>query len=144
MHAIEMGNLETLKEIIKKNQRWKMSARWISIIDKKGRTTLHISALHGHRNVTQYIIDELYESIPDKDLRKDYVTVLDKKGRTALFHAATSGNAFVLRSLIEIGVEMDTATNKFHAAPGSTAIMVCAERGHTECFNILLGICCDH
>ena len=143
MHTIELGNLENLKEIIKKNQRWKFSARWISIIDKKGRTPLHLSALHGHRKVTQFIIDELYESIPDKDLRKDFVNVLDKKGRTALFFAATSGNAFVIRSLIEIGVEMDTATNISHAAPGSTAIMVCAERGHNECFNILLDLGAD-
>ena len=78
MHAIELGDLKNLKEIIKKNQRWKFSARWISIIDKKGRTPLHSSALHGHRKVTQFIIDELYESIPDKELRKDYVNVLDK------------------------------------------------------------------
>ena len=142
MVAVELGNVKNLKRIIRNNQRWN-SARWISIIDKKGRAPLHLSALHGHRRVTRFIIDELYESIPDKDLRKDYVNVVDKKGRTALFHAATIGNEFVLRSLIEIGVEMDTATNRSHAAPGSTAIMVCAEKGHAECFDILLDLGAD-
>ena len=43
-----------------------------------------------------------------------------------------------MRVLVERGVELDSATNETHSAPGSTAIMACAENGYTACFDCLL------
>ena len=134
----EMGNIERLKEIIEENENWHDTSRWISLIDKKGRTPLHLASVNGHVVIVRFIVNELYEAILDNELRKEYINLLDKKGRTSLFHAAARGHIFVVRLLVERGVELEVKTNEHHAAPGSTAIMACAERGHTECFNTLL------
>ena len=43
----------------------------------------------------------------------------------------------------KMGIDMEKSTNSRHPAPGSTAIMACAEKGHTECFNALLDLGAD-
>ena len=143
MFAVESGDLKGLKEIITEHRRWRNASKWITLIDKKGRTPLHVASLHGHGKIMRFIIEGLIESIPDKEIRKDYINVSDKKGRTALYHASTGGHTFVLRSLIEVGIDMEKATNARHPAPGSTAIMASAEKGHTECFNVLMDLGAD-
>ena len=143
MCAVESGDLKSLKELITEHRRWRNATKWITLIDKKGRTPLHLASLHGHGKIMRFILECLTESIPDKELRKEYVNILDRKGRTSIYHAATGGHGFVLRSLIDVGVDMEKATNGKHPAPGSTAIMASAEKGHTECFNILLDLGAD-
>ena len=138
MYATESGNLEALKEIVNENPRWQDIKRWISLIDKKGRTPLHLASLNGHSHIARFIFTQLDDAIVDKDLKRKYVNLLDKKGRTSLFHAAAGGHTYVLRCLSDIGVKLDTATNDNHSAPGSTAIMASAEKGHLDCFNLLL------
>ena len=108
------------------------------MIDKKGRTPLHLASLHGHAGVARFIINELFKAVLDNDLRHKFLNLPDRKGRTPLFHAAAHGHSCVVRLLVDRGVELNTTTNKLHSAPGSTAIMACAENEHTECFNVLL------
>ena len=138
MFVVESGDFKGLQELILENDKWKNARKWITILDKKGRTPLHVASLHGHGKIIRFIIEGLIESIPDKEIRKDYINLLDKKGRTALYHAATRGHTFVLRNLVEIGIDMEKSTNSRHPAPGSTAIMACAENGYTACFDYLL------
>ena len=136
--ATESGSVERIKEIVNENSRWKDASKWISIIDKKGRTPLHLAAYHGHLELTRFIVHQLFESVLDNELRKQYVNLKDKKGRTPLFHAAAHGKYYVVRTLVERGVDLDAETNEAHAAPGSTAIMACAENNHLTCFEYLL------
>ena len=135
--ATESGSVERIKEIVSENNSWKDASKWISLIDKKGRTPLHLAALHGHLVLTRYIVNELFESVLDNELRRQYINLKDKKGRTPLFHAAAHGQYYVVRTLAERGVLLDEATNECHAAPGSTAIMACAENNHSACFEYL-------
>ena len=138
MYVTGDGNLEALKVTIQSNPKWKETKQWISLIDKKGRTPLHIASLRGHSSTVRFILNELFRGVLDERLRIQYVNIVDNKGRTALYHAAASGHSYILKSLFQIGVDVETATNSNHCAPGSTAIMACAEKGHVDCFNFLL------
>ena len=136
--ASEAGDVERIKDIVKENIRWQDASKWISLLDKKGRTPLHLAAMNGHLILMKYILNELFEAVLDNALRKQYIDLKDRKGRTPLFYAAAHGKVFVVRFLGERGVELDSATNETHAAPGSTAIMASAENGYTACFDYLL------
>ena len=88
--------------------------------------------------MTRYLINLLFENVLENDTRKRYINLQDKKGRTPLFHACAHGQSFVVRTLVEKWADLEIATTKTHAAPGTTAIMVCAENGYDDCFDILL------
>ena len=138
IRATETGDVDNLKEILEENKELQIAARWITLIDKKRRTPLHLASLHGHILVVRFIIHELFKAEKDPDLQKEYINLLDKKGRSALFHAAARGRSKVVRYLVEIGADVDVATNENHSAAGSTAIMACAEQGHVECFAYMM------
>ena len=124
--------------MIEENDGWHDPKKWVSLIDKKGRTPLHLASHHGHSQIVRFIIERLCEVVIDKDLRRGYINLLDNKGRTVLYHAAMGGHHYIVRVLVDVEVSLEMSTNKSHTAPGSTAIMVCAEKGYEECFKTLL------
>ena len=124
--------------MIEENDGWHDPKKWVSLIDKKGRTPLHLASHHGHSQIARFIIERLCDVVIDKDLRRGYINLLDNKGRTVLYHAAMGGHHYIVRLLIDAEVSLEMSTNKSHTAPGSTAIMVCAEKGYEECFKTLL------
>lgn len=66
------------------------------------------------------------------------MNVTDNKGRTPLFFASAHSHIIISEYLIKRGAIIDAVTNSKHAAPGSTALMAAAERGHTGCFQVLV------
>ena len=138
IRATESGDVDSLKEILEEDKELQTAARWITLVDKKRRNPLHLASLHGHILAVRFIIHELCKAEKDPELQKEYINLLDKKGRSALFHAAARGRSKVVRYLMEIGADMNTATNENHSAAGSTAIMACAEQGHVECFTYMM------
>ena len=135
--AAELGNIERLKQVIEENPAWAEKPRkLISIIDKKGRTPLHLTCQHGNTVVARFVVNEIFEATKNclADVRNEYLNLPDKKGRSALFLAAGHGYDFIVRLLVEKGADTKVATNDTHPAPGSTALTAATENGHVDCF----------
>ena len=136
--AAEVGNVDTMKNIVDAIEEFEMTQRWMTQGDGKGRAPLHFAAIYGYMNVVRFIMKEIVESTEDTDLRKQYINLQDNKGRTPLFHAVAEGRLGVARFLIEHGADLELVTNETHNEPGSTLLMACAEKNTWECFNLIL------
>ena len=136
--AAEMGDVEIIRNIVRAMEQFDIQRPWLTQCDKKGRTPLHLASIYGYINVVRYFVKEMISSTEDPDERKRQLNIADHKGRTSLFHAAAENKINVVRYFTECGADLEVATNDNHKEPGSTALMACAEKGHAECFEILL------
>ena len=136
--AAEMGDVEIIRNIVKAIEQFDIKQPWLTQCDKKGRTPLHLAAICGYINVVRFLVTEILDKTPNEELRKQHLNIADHKGRTSLFHAAAENRVQVVRFLAERGADLEIATNDNHNEPGSTALMACAEKGHSECFQIIL------
>ena len=138
LKATKMGDVELMKNIIVSNDTLKISEVWLSIVDKKGRSALHIAAINRSLTVVRFIANEIISTIPDIQIREQYFNAPDEKGRTPLFFSAALGFLDITKLLLNRGVNIDARTNAFHPAPGSTPLMATAEKGHVKCFAALM------
>lgn len=67
-----------------------------SIADHSGCTLLHWSAGNGHKDVTKYLLNEIYQYNPNIPVRKSKA-----RGRTPLHYACRNGHLDVVKMLIE-------------------------------------------
>ena len=111
---------------------------WVFISDKKGRSLLHIASMFGRLKIVSFIRRAICEATYDFTLRKKYIDIFDNKGRTALFYASAGGHEKVMNFLLTREADIEAFTNESHMAPGSTALMVSAERNHMDCLKLLL------
>ena len=133
-----MGDVEIIRNIVKAIEQFDIKRPWLTQCDKKGRTPLHLASIYGYINVVRYFVKEMINSTEDLEERRRQLNIVDHKGRTSLFHAAAENRINVVRFLSECGANLEVPTNDNHKEPGSTALMACAEKGHAECFDILL------
>lgn len=136
--AAEIGDVDLLKNIIQANDKWKQSIEWTSKTDKKGRTALHIAVISDKISVVRFVANEIKREVADIKLRDQYLNVPDNKGRTPLFFSSALGFLDVTKFLLGRGAKINSQTNEYHPAPGSTALMAAAEKGHKECFTALM------
>ena len=136
--AVEMGNVEKMKNIVRAIEAYDITQQWMTQGDKKGRTPLHLASGYGYLNAVRFIVKEIVQSNNDPDIRNIYINVRDHKGRTPLYHAAAERRISVARFFVEEEADLESATNENHIAPGSTALMSCAEKNNVECFDLLM------
>eukprot|EP01083_Nonionella_stella_P099279 279133_1 len=138
--SIKRGNMEfvvVLMEVLKKNCD---PALWItSYIDRDkseplyktgsfltGRTLLMCTAMHGHANTTQWLLNTMQVD----------ATKQDKEGKTALMHAAVNQNVNVIDVFIKhprINSYINTTCNK-----GITALLYATMEGSLDCVCTLM------
>ena len=133
-----MGDVDLLKNIIQANDKWKHSMEWTSKTDKKGRTALHIAVINDKITVVRFVANEIKRRETDIKLRQQYLNAPDNKGRTPLFFSSALGFLDITKFLLNRGANINAKTNGYHPAPGSTALMATAEKGHKECFTALM------
>ena len=146
LKAAENGDLEYLTKVVNTDNSFEKSLDWITKVDKKGRTPLHLSSMNGHIYIVRLIWRIISEFTKDIYARTVYLDVVDHKGRTALFHAAAGGYLNICSYLVDRHAKMDVCTNENHPSPGSTGLMACAEKNNVDCFKMLFrkgaGIAC--
>ena len=103
---------------------------WVMISDKKGRSLMHIAAMHGRLKIVSFIRKSICDATWDFTLRKKYIDIFDNKGRTALFYASAGGYDKVVNFLLTREADVAAYTNEAHMAPGSTALMASAEKNN--------------
>ena len=138
LKAAKMGDADLMKSIIVSNDTLKIPEVWLSIVDKKGRSALHIAAINRSMIVVRFIANEIISTIPNLQTQEQYFNAPDEKGRTPLFFSAALGFLDITKLLLNRGVKIDSRTNGFHPAPGSTPLMATAEKGHVKCFAALM------
>jgi serine/threonine-protein phosphatase 6 regulatory ankyrin repeat subunit B len=137
LKAAENGDLEYLTKVVNTDNSFEKSLDWITKVDKKGRTPLHLSSMNGHIYIVRLIWRIISEFTKDIYVRTVYLDVVDHKGRTALFHAAAGGYLNICSYLVDRHAKMDICTNENHPSPGSTGLMACAEKNNVDCFKML-------
>ena len=86
LKAAKMGDVELMKSIIVSNDTLKIPEVWLSIVDKKGRSALHIAAINRSLIVVRFIANEIISTIPDIQKREQYFNALTKReGRLCSF-----------------------------------------------------------
>lgn len=138
LSAAEVGNINRMKNLIDATKQFGCTNQWMTSEDKKGRSPLQISSMHGYTNVVELIVKEIIESIEDDELRNKYINSQDYKGRSALFYAVADDRLSTVKLLVENGADVEAITNGKHAQPGSTVLMACAEKNNFECFEFLI------
>ena len=127
-----------MKNLIDATKQFGYTDQWMTSEDKKGRSPLLTSAMHGYTNVVELIVKEIIESTDDDELRKKYINAQDYKGRCSLFYAVADDRLDIVKLLVNCGADVEAITNDKSAQPGSTALMACAEKNSFECFNYLI------
>lgn len=127
-----------MKNIVSAIGAFDLTHQWMTQGDRKGRTPLHLASAYGYLNAVHFIVKEIVESSENMHLRKEYINVKDNKGRTPLFHAVAEGRISIALYLVEREADLESATNENHIEPGSTALMACAEKNTSECFDLLI------
>ena len=139
LKAAEEGNVDFLTEVA--DQSWKGAERdldWMFQVDKKGRAPIHLACIKGHIYIIRLIWRIISEYTRDVRTKADFLNVTDNKGRTPLFHASAGGYLNICNYLLDRQADPDIVTNRYHESPGSTAMMVCAEKNRPDCFRLLM------
>uniref|UniRef100_A0A2R5L4L3 Putative cask-interacting adaptor protein caskin n=1 Tax=Ornithodoros turicata TaxID=34597 RepID=A0A2R5L4L3_9ACAR len=131
LEAARSGNLAVVERIL--SQRAKKTGPLASLRrgpgtnthDQSGYTSLHHSALNGHRDVVALLLDH-----------EASVNVVDNKGSTPLHLAAWTGNTDIVRLLLERGPSVPNVNHSNHER--ETALHFAAQYGHAEAAALLL------
>ena len=138
MKAAKEGDVEVFKQNIKLTEKVESPLSWLTHKDKKSRTPLHLSSLHGHVHVVHFILKAIFESTKDVEIRTRFIDITDIHGKTPLFYAASRNHTEVVKYLVDKMASLDKCTNESDREPGSTALMVCAEKNNVSSFKLLL------
>ncbi|XP_073023039.1 putative E3 ubiquitin-protein ligase XBAT31 isoform X1 [Primulina eburnea] len=116
--AVQLGDLETVKEVMGKNSALVHSS---TVYDRN--SALHIAAENGQIEVLSYLLDASVK--PD---------VLNRFKQTPLMLAAMRGNISCVNKLIEAGANI----LMFDARSGRTCLHYAAYYGHSGCLQAIL------
>ena len=119
-------------------KQYGLTSEWMTTGDVKGRSPLQIASIYGYKNVVEFLVKEVIKPTEEKYLKLRYVNFQDYKGRTSLFYAVSEGHFEIMQLLVGCGADINIVTNRNHIAPGSTALMACAEKNELSCFDFLL------
>ena len=136
--SIQIGHIEKMKNVATAVEVFGLTKEWMTQGDSRGRTPLHLASAYGYLNAVQAIFKEIIDRNKDLYLKKQFINVKDYKGRTPLYHAAAKGHRDIVRFLGERKADLEVSTNEHHVEPGTTALMVCAEKNDPEGFGLLL------
>ena len=139
LKAAEECDVDFLTQVA--DQSYKGAERdleWMTHVDKKGRTPIHLACMKGHIYIVRLIWRIISEYTRDVSVRMAYLDVTDFKGRTPLFHASAGGYLNICLYLLDRQADPDICTNKYHESPGSTPMMACAEKNRVDCFKLLM------
>ncbi|XP_073056939.1 putative E3 ubiquitin-protein ligase XBAT31 [Primulina eburnea] len=116
--AVQLGNLETVKEVMGKNSAFVHSS---TVYDRN--SVLHIAAANDQIEVLSFLLDGSVN--PD---------VLNRLKQTPLMLAAMRGNISCVKKLIEAGANI----LMFDSRSGRTCLHYAAYYGHSDCLQAIL------
>ena len=59
--AAEVGNIDRMKMLMDATKQFGYTSEWMASKDKKGRSPLIISSMHGYTNVVEMILKEMID-----------------------------------------------------------------------------------